>query len=144
MTDVDRSALVLHSARQMFDLVNDVLDYPSFLPWCASAEIVEQTPEQMVARLGVSKGGFKYSFVTRNCIEAPESIVIELVEGPFSSLAGSWHFTPLSEEACKVSLNLSFGFKGKLTGLAMGKVFNQIAVAMMGAFCEEADKRYGS
>ncbi|MEH6825963.1 MAG: type II toxin-antitoxin system RatA family toxin [Motiliproteus sp.] len=143
MTDVDRSALVMHSAKQMFDLVNDVLGYPAFLPWCANTEILEQTGPQVVARLGVAMGGFKYSFVTRNVIEAPSSILIELVEGPFSSLAGSWCFTELGEDACKVSLNLHFDFKGKLTGLAMGKVFNQIAVAMVGAFCAEADRRYG-
>jgi ribosome-associated toxin RatA of RatAB toxin-antitoxin module len=143
MTDVDRSALVLHTAKQMFDLVNDVLDYPKFLPWCAKTEIIEQTSEHMVARLTVSKGGFTYSFVTRNTITAPSSILIELVEGPFSSLAGSWSFNALGEDASKVSLNLSFGFKGKLTGLAMGKVFNQIAVAMVDAFCAEADRRYG-
>ncbi len=42
MTQVNRSALVLHSAEQMFDLVNDVRNYPAFLPgvrrpkWCLS------------------------------------------------------------------------------------------------------------
>ena len=142
MTDVDRSALVLHSAEQMFDLVNDVLSYPSFLPWCSSTELLEQSAQHMVARLSVAKGGFKYSFITRNTMTAPDAILIELVEGPFSSLAGSWRFTVLAEDACKVNLNLSFGFKGKLTGLAMGKVFNQIAIAMVDAFCIEADRRY--
>ncbi|MEH6470987.1 MAG: type II toxin-antitoxin system RatA family toxin [Halopseudomonas sp.] len=143
MTQVDRSALVLHTAEQMFDLVNDVLSYPSFLPWCASTEIIEQAEQMMVARLGVAKGGFKYSFVTRNSFEtSPRLIKIELVEGPFSSLTGSWQFTELGEDACKVNLSLSFGFKGKLAGLAMGKVFNQIAIAMVDAFCAQADKRY--
>ncbi|WP_210395901.1 type II toxin-antitoxin system RatA family toxin [Motiliproteus sediminis] len=143
MTQVDRSALVLHSARQMFDLVNDVKSYPGFLPWCSGAEIISAGEEEMVAKLKVAKAGFKYSFTTRNRLEAPDRIHMELVEGPFSSLAGYWTFTPLSEDACKVSLSLSFDFAGKLTGMAMGKVFNQIAVAMVDAFCRQADQRYG-
>ncbi|HEY5718594.1 MAG TPA: type II toxin-antitoxin system RatA family toxin [Motiliproteus sp.] len=143
MTQVDRSALVLHSARQMFDLVNDVASYPQFLPWCSAAEILTDGEEEMVARLYVAKAGFKYSFTTRNRLEAPDRIHMELVEGPFSALKGFWSFTPLSEDACKVSLSLVFDFSGKLTGLAMGKVFNQIAVAMVDAFCRQADQRYG-
>ena len=143
MTQVDRSALVLHSAAQMYDLVNDVKSYPSFLPWCSGAEIIEQAAQQMVAKLNVAKGGFKYSFITRNSLVEPNRIKMELVEGPFSNLSGYWHFTELSEDACKVNLKLDFDFKGKLAGLAMGKVFNQIAVAMVDAFCAQADKRYG-
>ena len=143
MTQVDRSALVLHSAEQMYQLVNDVLSYPSFLPWCSGAEIIESGPAQMVARLHVAKGGFKYSFITRNTLADDRQIRMELVEGPFRNLSGCWDFSALSEEACKVQLKLDFDFKGKLAGLAMGKVFNQIAVAMVDAFCAQADKRYG-
>lgn len=143
MTQVDRSALVLHSAEQMYELVNDVKSYPSFLPWCSGAEIIEQAKEQMVAKLKVAKGGFKYSFVTRNSLDAPTTIKMELVEGPFSNLSGYWQFTALSDEACKVNLKLDFDFKGKLAGMAMSKVFNQIAIAMVDAFCAQADKRYG-
>ena len=143
MTQVDRSALVLHSAKEMFDLVNDIANYPAFLPWCAGAEILEQTSGQMLARVDVAKAGLKYSFVTRNGLQPPNRIQMDLVDGPFSSLTGHWSFAELSDEACKVSLSLNFDFKGKLAGIAMAKVFNQIAVAMVEAFCAQADKRYG-
>ncbi|MEH6649142.1 MAG: type II toxin-antitoxin system RatA family toxin [Motiliproteus sp.] len=143
MTQVDRSALVLHSAQQMFDLVNDVRNYPSFLPWCSGSEVLEQSNDQMLARVDVAKAGLRYSFVTRNLLQQPNRIQMDLVDGPFSSLSGSWSFAELSEDACKVSLNLDFSFHGKLTGMAMAKVFNQIAVAMVDAFCLQADKRYG-
>ncbi len=143
MTRVDRSALVLHTDEQMYALVNDVLSYPQFLPWCSSASIIKQSDDEMVARVDVSKAGFKYSFTTCNRLESPGKIHMELVDGPFSSLAGCWTFTRLSEEACKVSLKLDFDFSGKLASIAMGKVFNQIAIAMVDAFCSQADKKYG-
>ena len=57
MTQVDRSALVLHTAEQMFDLVNDVANYPEFLPWCSGSTIIESTPEVMQASLYVRKRG---------------------------------------------------------------------------------------
>ena len=143
MTQVDRSALVLHTDEQMYDLVNDVLSYPDFLPWCSGSSVISQSNDEMVARVDVAKAGLKYSFTTCNRLESPRKIYLELVEGPFSALSGCWTFTRLSEEACKVSLKLDFDFAGKLTSLAMGKVFSQIAVAMVEAFCNQADKKYG-
>ncbi|MDO6563224.1 type II toxin-antitoxin system RatA family toxin [Amphritea sp. 1_MG-2023] len=143
MTQVDRSALVLHTAEQMFDLVNDVERYPDFLPWCSGSTLIESTETTMQASLRVAKAGLKYSFTTRNEMERPKVIRLELVEGPFSSLSGEWTFKPLSDEACKVSLSLSFAFAGKLTNLAMSKVFNQMAVTMVEAFVDRADKIYG-
>jgi ribosome-associated toxin RatA of RatAB toxin-antitoxin module len=43
MTRVERSALVLHTVEQMFDLINDVDAYPQFLPWCASTELIRSS-----------------------------------------------------------------------------------------------------
>ncbi|MDH2432212.1 type II toxin-antitoxin system RatA family toxin [Pokkaliibacter sp. MBI-7] len=143
MTTVDRSALVMHSAASMFDIVNDVAAYPQFLPWCSATRIISVTDEEMVASVDVSKGGLKYTFTTRNRLQRPAFIQLELVEGPFRQLTGKWDFKELNEQACKVSLSLSFDFANKLAGMAMGKVFNQIATTMVEAFCKRAEVLYG-
>jgi len=142
MTQVDRSALVLHTAEEMFDLINDVERYPEFLPWCASTEIISRTDDELVATLFLSKGGLKYSFTTRNQLNRPVSMTLELEEGPFSRLSGVWDFKPLSDEACKVSLSLQFEFSGKIASMAMSKVFNQVATTMVDAFVARADQVY--
>jgi len=142
MTQVDRSALVLHTAEQMFDLVNDVDSYPQFLPWCSSVNVVSRSEDELVATLNVSKGGLKYSFTTRNRLTHPTEMTMELVDGPFSALSGVWTFKPLSDEASKVELSLGFEFSGKLSSLAMGKVFNQVATTMVEAFVKRADEIY--
>jgi ribosome-associated toxin RatA of RatAB toxin-antitoxin module len=143
MTRVERSALVLHTAEEMFDLVNDVQAYPQFLPWCASTELIKSQDDELVATLHLAKAGLRYSFTTRNRLERPGKMTIELVEGPFASLSGVWTFTRLSDEACKVHLDLSFDFAGKLTDMAMGKVFNQVATTLVDAFVARADRVYG-
>lgn len=142
MTQVDRSALVLHTAEEMFDLINDVERYPEFLPWCSKTEIVSQTDDELVATLYLSKGGLKYSFTTRNQLSRPLKMTLELEEGPFASLTGVWDFKVLSDEACKVSLNLHFEFSGKIASLAMSKVFNQVATTLVDAFVTRADQIY--
>lgn len=136
---IHRSALVLHSAERMFSLVNDVNLYPQFLPWCASANVLEHTDDYMVARLDVSKGAVRQSFTTRNTFEGNRAIAMELVEGPFSSLSGRWQFIHLDEGASKVELHLEFSLKKSLTKVAFGPIFNQAANNMVDAFCSRAD-----
>lgn len=143
MAKVNKSALVMHSVEQMYELVNNVRDYPKFLPWFRNTTVLEESDAELVAKLEISKAGFNYSFTTRNEMQAPEVIDIQLVEGPFKTFKGHWTFTKLSEDACKVSFDLDFDFTGKLANLAMGKVFNQIAVSMVDAFCQQADVQYG-
>ena len=63
-TTIQKTALLMHSAQTMFDLVADIARYPEFLPGCSGAEILETTEAGVVARLDLSKAGVKQSFVT--------------------------------------------------------------------------------
>ncbi|MCP5210943.1 MAG: type II toxin-antitoxin system RatA family toxin [Hahellaceae bacterium] len=143
---VDRSALVLHSARDMYGLVNDVRSYPLFLPWCSSAVIHEESYQSdggiVLATLEVAKGGVRHQFTTRNLLLEPETIRIELIDGPFSTLSGLWSFSELSPEACKIALSLQFDFQGPLAKMAFGPVFSQAANTMVDAFCKRANEIY--
>ena len=59
MSTVSRSALVPFTPKQMFDLVNDVPRYPEFLPWCAGTEVLEDKPDEMLARLDLAFSGLR-------------------------------------------------------------------------------------
>ena len=48
---VTRSVLVPYDAEEMFDVVNDVSSYPSFVPGCMDATVLESTPESMFGRM---------------------------------------------------------------------------------------------
>ncbi|SFR59205.1 Ribosome association toxin PasT (RatA) of the RatAB toxin-antitoxin module [Marinobacter daqiaonensis] len=139
---IDKSALVLHSAERMFFLVDDVGSYPQFLPWCAGAEVHERTEAEVIASLEVAKGGMRHRLTTRNLRMTPERIDMQLVDGPFRNLKGHWHFKPLDEVACKVILQLEFDFSGPLSRMTFGPVFSQAANTMVEAFCRRADEVY--
>jgi len=140
---ISRSALVMYSSQQMFDLINNVSDYPEFLPWCAGATVLEQDDLQMVASLDVKKGGVRQRFTTRNRFDGNERISMALLDGPFQRLSGGWQFISLSADACKVVLELEFELKKGITKLTFGPVFNQAANSMVDAFCERARAVYG-
>ena len=143
MKKVQRSALVMHSARDMYELVNDVESYADFLPWCTGTVVIERSDTALEARVDVSRGGVSGSFITRNSMIPGERIEVSLKDGPFTDLSGVWVFRPLMEGACKVSLDLAFEMDSNLLKSAVGKVFEQVAGTMVDAFCVRADQLYG-
>lgn len=143
MQVVNRSALVPYSASQMYELVNNVNDYPSFLPWCAGAEILEVMEDGVKARIDISKGVLEKSFSTRNVCKQDREITMQLIEGPFSQLSGRWKFEPIGDEGCRISLHMKFDFSNALARVTMGTVFNSITNRMVDAFVERAETVYG-
>ena len=143
MAQVNRSALVMYSAAQMYDLINDVASYPQFLPGCVGSEVVSIDGDKMIASVNVAKAGISKTFTTSNTLLLNERIDMNLVDGPFKSLQGGWQFLVLDDNACKVSLALDFEFTNKLVEMAFGKVFKELVNNMIVAFSQRAKVVYG-
>ncbi|QPK65466.1 type II toxin-antitoxin system RatA family toxin [Methylomonas sp. LL1] len=143
MSVVQKSALVKFSAKQMFDLVDDIESYPQFLPWCSGSRILKREDDIVEGQIDIAKAGFHKSFTTRNRIDRGGKIQISLLDGPFKSLEGFWSFMPLREDASKISLDLEFEISGVLANLAFGPVFNQICNTMVSSFTQRAKAIYG-
>jgi ribosome-associated toxin RatA of RatAB toxin-antitoxin module len=143
MHALKRSAIVPYTARQMFELVNNIEDYPRFLPWCQKGHIVNRTAKEVVASLEINWKGIHKSFTTRNHLHPYERIEIELVNGPLKHLDGKWNFQPLNEHACKVLLDLEFEFTGHFIDRFFQPVFQHIANTLVDAFCKRAGDLYG-
>ena len=140
---VEKSVLVGHSARQMFDLVDAVEDYPKFLPWCDDAKVIHRDDTRTRATIHINYHGVTHSFTTENAKNPPQSMTIRLVEGPFKVLDGEWRFVELSPEACKVEFCLRYEFSSWLLEKLVGPVFSYIANTMVDAFVQRAEKVYG-
>jgi len=144
MTTINRSALVEYSAEQMFDLVNDVENYPQFMQGCRSAKVLSQSDEELVGELCLSKAGISQSFTTRNTLHRPTQIDMSLVEGNFSKFSARWEFVALTETACKISLSMEFEFKSGLVDYAASKLFSSSANNLVDAIVERAKLVYSN
>ena len=142
MTEIHRSALVKFSPEQMFDLVNEVEAYPKRFAWCAGAEVLAREENALVARLDLKFAGFRLSFTTRNVVEPPRRLQMNLVDGPFRSLSGVWDFIALGDAGCKIAFALDFDYAGKLGGAALRLGFQGLAGRMVDDFCREAERVY--
>lgn len=142
MPQISRTALVPYSAEQMYQLVNDVKAYPKFLPGCSGSRVLDESASQMMAAVDVSKAGISKTFTTRNTLISNQSIVMQLVDGPFRKLIGGWTFTPVGDEACRIEFQLDFEFTNKLIELAFGRIFKELAGNMVQAFTVRAKEVY--
>jgi ribosome-associated toxin RatA of RatAB toxin-antitoxin module len=143
MAHVSRSALIGYSAQQMFDLVNDIEQYPQFMQGCRSARVISKSDKELVGELSLAKAGVTQTFVTRNFLIAPSRIEMKLEEGNFSKFSAVWQFEALTEAACKVSFEMEFEFKYGLVDLAVGKLLSGSANNLVDALVDRAKLVYG-
>jgi ribosome-associated toxin RatA of RatAB toxin-antitoxin module len=143
MAHVAKSVLVSHSAEKMFDLVDAVEHYPAFLPWCGGATLHSQDDSHTEASVHIRYLGVTQSFRTRNSKVRSSEMRLSLIEGPFQSLTGTWRFTPLTPEACKVEFVLDYAFANPVVEGVLGPVMATIAETFVDRFVQRADALYG-
>ena len=143
MISIRRSALVSQTPERMFDLVNDVEAYPRRFGWCAGSAVLARDTDALTARLDVRVAGITQSFTTRNTLLRPSRILMNLVDGPFSTLTGDWSFLALGEYGCKIAFALDFDYSGRLTAPALRLGFQSLADRMVDDFVREARKADG-
>jgi ribosome-associated toxin RatA of RatAB toxin-antitoxin module len=141
--EIKRTALVLHSAMDMYRVVQDVPAYPEFLSWCLGATVHEETAEYQLASLEIKIGGIVTSFTTRNRFVPGERLTLALVDGPFSHLSGEWHFNALGEDGSEITLNMNFNFVSSVFSAAFRRGFAHVADKLVHDFGKRADELYG-
>ena len=143
MAVVHKSVLLGYSVEQMFALVDNVEDYPKFLPWCGGAEVHKREAGKVLAALKINYHGIRHAFTTENTNVHPTGISMALVEGPFKHLNGTWHFKPLRADACRVEFDLQYEFSSRVLEQIIGPVFSMIANSFVDSFCKRAETVYG-
>lgn len=141
---------VRHAASDMFDLVADVEKYPAFVPLCERL-VVRKRDEfgeghtVLVADMTVAYKIFRETFTSRVRLDRPAlSILVEYLNGPFSSLENRWRFTPTGETTCEVEFFIDYEFRSRTLAVLMGSVFETAFKRFALAFEKRADEVYGA
>lgn len=142
MRRVNRTALVPFSPAQMYALVEDVERYPEFLPWCPGATLHERDEQTLRASIQIGLAGLSSRFSTRNTLEPPQRMTIDLVDGPFESLHGEWQFAAVGDTGCEVRLTMAFAFAHKAQDAVLGAAFEKVCSELIDAFVRRAHALY--
>jgi coenzyme Q-binding protein COQ10 len=140
---------VQHHAADMFDLVADVERYPDFVPLCERLIVRkrEQTGDGrtiLIVDMTVAYKVFRERFASKVTLDrANLQILVEYLDGPFSSLENRWRFIPANERACEVEFFIAYEFRSRMLGMLMGSVFETAFRRFAEAFERRADAIFG-
>lgn len=140
MHNIHKSAIVLHPAQKMFQLVDSVENYPQFLPWCRSTQIIERDNNKTIASIEINYKGIRQTFTTENTKWQNQEMIIKLIDGPFKSLSGEWIFKNLDKDSCQIELKLEYEFSNVILEKLISPVFNMIANTFIDEFIKEANR----
>ena len=77
---------------------------------------------------------------------------MELVDGPFSQLAGTWRFLPIARagtdpddepRACRIEFDLRYAFSNAALEAVVSPVFDRIANTFVDSFVQRAEQVHG-
>ena len=129
----EEQATLPYGADELFDVVADVKDYPSFVPWCSGARIQREDGREVIADLVIGFGPFQESFTSQVTLDRPKQVRVHATEGPLEHLTNTWTFTPAGDKT-HVDFVIDFQFKSHLLDHVANGMFQEAATRMMGAF----------
>ena len=138
MAIIQRTIEVEASAEKLYEVVFDIEQYPSFLTWCDSSEILSIEDHLVTASLTINILGFKSTITTLNKLYRPTKIEMSLQEGPFKSFKGTWLFEEITFEKTRVSYTMEYQIANPITDL-MAK---QKLVSFIDQFVGEFVKKF--
>lgn len=141
MREMARTSLVARSPEVVYRLVEDIESYPQFVPGCTSAEVLERNEHMVVARLAVRRGPLRTQFTTRNRLDPGHSVQMQLIDGPFKVLEGSWNFTPVASNGCRIEFKLRFQFSSVWKSALFEPLFEEAQAELVRAFVARAQSR---
>lgn len=128
----------------MYVLVSDIDNYPKYLPWCPSSQVLKRDGNKITGRVDISYLKVKAHFTTINTNTENQRIDMGLVDGPFKHLKGHWSFTPLGDSGCKVEFNLDYKFSNFIIEKVIGAVFEMVIKSIVDAFVKKAHEIYST
>ncbi len=129
----EEQATLAYGTDELFAVVADVKDYPSFVPWCSGARIRSENEQEIIADLVIGFGPFQESFTSQVKLDRPRQVLVHAIDGPLEHLTNSWMFTPAGDMT-HVDFVIDFQFKSHLLDHVANTMFQEAATCMMGAF----------
>ena len=111
----------------IFNVIANIENYPTFLPWCVGARIIESNNSSKIviqrAELIIAFKSFRESFFSDIQLNKKNwTINILSNKKPFKSLNGKWIIKE-KDKNCEVSFEIKFEFKSIILEKLIGLVF---------------------
>lgn len=131
-----------YSPNQLFELVADIKEYPSFVPWCDEITIVSNNESEIIADVGVGYKGIHKTYRCHILLHSDISTIeVKLINGPFIHLLQKWQFLAI-EQGCQVIFDIDFKLKSVFLDAIAKTICGTMCEIFIQAFTDQAKKKY--
>ena len=128
----------------IFNVIANIENYPSFLPWCIGARIIDTKNISDIiiqkAELLISFKSFRERFISEVKLDKNNwTVNIVSNKKPFKILEGCWKINE-KKENCEVSFEINFELKSVILEKIIGLVFFQSVRSIVKAFEDQCLK----
>ena len=128
----------------IFNVIANIENYPSFLPWCVGARIIDTKNISDIiiqkAELLISFKSFRERFISEVKLDKNNwTVNIVSNKKPFKILEGCWKINE-KKENCEVSFEINFELKSVILEKIIGLVFFQSVRSIVKAFEDQCLK----
>jgi coenzyme Q-binding protein COQ10 len=138
---------VPHAPADVFALVADVRDYPSFIKWIRAMRVIDERVVDGVGELTaeaiVGYAMLRERFTTRVNLNKPAlAIDVAFVAGPFDKLSNRWRFHPVADGSTDVEFYIDFELTSRVLSAILAASFDRASAKIMDAFMTRARERF--
>ena len=145
MKTIKRSIEIHGVYDSIYNIVADIEQYPMFLRWCESSEIIQSHGDTVIAKLCLNIFGFRTSITTENQMMKPENIKMTLKSGPFRKFNASWFFEQKSASTTQVKYVMNYQLINPIVERIIEKNIDSFVDQLMESFtnkyCQEITNR---
>ena len=134
LKEYTRKFSVNKNINEVFDVLNNVDDYESYIPFCSQSEIIDEQGNAITASLKLSFLGSSSEFITQNEFKRNKFIDMNLVKGPFNSFNASWLFKPINDDETQMTFQMTYSINNPITDLIISKNIDTVSERIIEAF----------
>ncbi|UZJ52828.1 hypothetical protein CBS101457_002148 [Exobasidium rhododendri] len=127
----------------LLDIVSDVNEYKSFLPYCVESKVEESSRkeaddgerEEFLADLAIGFGQFQESYTSKVTISKGKSVQATAIPTPlFKRLETIWTFSPRSNDVTDVDFKIFYSFANPFYAAFAKSAIEKMTSKMIDAF----------
>ena len=140
--------LIECNKEQLVDLVLDIENYPTFIPYCLDAKIYETKEENnlilIIADLTIGKGPFKATYKSEVKFYKDTCVIqVTNIEGPLKYLDNKWLFLEKGNFT-EITFEIDFEIENKFLNIVMSKSFQYGLDKIANSFQKRANDLFKS